>query len=128
MRSPLGKLILAPVALAAMALICNSVAAASTVNVPFSFAAAGHVWPAGAYSVQKELNSNIVTVKSANTGLSFSSLIGPGEPAPTDQNITLKFDTIGSTHALRSIQYGPQITGQLDKKMAHSERLVSSGR
>jgi hypothetical protein len=123
----LGKFVLAPAVLAAVALACNT-ASASTVNVPFSFAAAGHVWPAGAYSVQKELASDVVTVKSMATGLSFSSLIGPGEPALTDTRISMKFDTIGNTHALRTIQYGGLISSQLDKKLERSERLMASGR
>ena len=123
----LGKFILAPAVLAAVALACNT-ASASTVNVPFSFAAAGHVWPAGAYSVQKEDSGDMVTVKSMVTGLSFTSLIGPGDPAPTASNVTLKFDAIGTTHALRTIQYGWQITSQLDRKLERSERLLASGR
>jgi hypothetical protein len=123
----LGKLILAPAVLAAVALACNT-ASASTINVPFSFAAAGHVWPAGAYDVQKDLTGSIVTVKSMSTGLSFSSLLGPGEPALTDTKLALRFDTIGNTHALRTIQYGGLITSQLDKKLERSERLMASGR
>jgi hypothetical protein len=123
----LGKLILAPAVMAAVALACNT-ASASTINVPFSFAAAGHVWPAGAYDVQKDLTGSIVTVKSMNTGLSFSSLLGPGEPALTDTKLALRFDTIGNTHALRTIQYGGLITSQLDKKLERSERLMASGR
>jgi hypothetical protein len=123
----LGKLILAPAVLAAVALACNT-ASASTVNVPFSFAAAGHVWPAGAYSVDKEISGGMVTVKSLATGLSFSSLLGPGDAAPTDTKLTLKFDTIGNSHALRTIQYGWQITSQLDRKQERSERLMAGGR
>jgi tryptophan synthase beta subunit len=123
----LGKLVLAPAVLAVAALACNT-ASASTVNVPFSFAAAGHVWPAGAYDIQKDFTGSIVTVKSMSTGLSFSSLLGPGEPALTDTKLALKFDTIGNTHALRTIQYGGLITSQLDKKLERSERLMASGR
>ncbi|MGB6689533.1 MAG: hypothetical protein WBE76_16990 [Terracidiphilus sp.] len=123
----LGKFVLAPAVLAAAALACNT-ASASTVNVPFSFAAAGHVWPAGAYSVRKEFSGDIVTLKSMDTGLSFSSLIGPGEPALTDTKVALKFDSIGNTHALRTIQYGGQITRQLDRKLERSERLMAGGR
>jgi hypothetical protein len=123
----LGKLVLAPAVLAVAALACNT-ASASTVNVPFSFAAAGHVWPAGAYDIQKDFTGSIVTVKSMSTGLSFSSLLGPGEPALTDTKLALKFDSIGNTHALRTIQYGGLITSQLDKKLERSERLMASGR
>jgi hypothetical protein len=129
MRSILGfgKIVLAPAILAAAALACNT-ASASTVNIPFSFAAAGHVWPAGAYSVQKEFAGDIVTLKSVETGLSFSSLVGPGDPDLNDTKVALKFDTIGNTHALRTIQYGGMISSQLDRKLERSERVMAGGR
>jgi hypothetical protein len=127
MRFTLGKLVLAPAVLAAVAM-ASTVANASTVNVPFSFAAAGHVWPAGTYTVQKDLIQDIVTLKSNDSGLSFSSLLGPGEPSPYDTNVTLEFDQFGTSHALRTIQYGPQITRRLDRKVANSERIRASGR
>jgi hypothetical protein len=127
MRLILGKLVLAPAVLAAVAM-ASTAAKASTVNVPFSFAAAGHVWPAGSYSVEKNLIQDIVTVKSNETGLSFSSLLGPGEPSPYDTSVVLEFDQFGNSHALRTVQYGPQITRRLDRKMANSERIRASGR
>jgi len=127
MRFNFGKLVLAPAVLATLAL-ASTAAKASTVNVPFSFAAAGHVWPAGTYTVQKDLTGNIATVKSNATGLSFSSLLGPGEPAPGDKGVVLEFDAFGNSHALRTIQFGGQITGRLDRKMANSERIRASGR
>lgn len=127
MRFNFGKLVLAPAVLATLAL-ASTAAKASTVNVPFSFAAAGHVWPAGAYTVQKDLTGNIATVKSNATGLSFSSLLGPGEPDPAGTRVVLEFDQFGNSHALRTIQYGGQITSRLDRKMANSERIRASGR
>lgn len=128
MRSILSKLVLAPVILAAAALASNTAMAESTVNVPFSFKAAGKVWPAGLYTVQKGDFGNMVTLISKESSLSFTSLIGPGEPDPNESKVTLKFDEIGAGHALRSIQYGPQITSRLDKRAIHSEYLTSSGR
>ncbi len=127
MRLTLGKLVLAPAVLAAVAM-ASTAAKASTVNVPFSFAAAGHVWPAGLYTVQKDLTLNVVTVKSNETALSFMSLLGPGEPAPDNTSVILEFDQFGSSHALRTIQYGGQITSRLDRKMVNAERIRASGR
>ena len=127
MRFTFGKLVLAPAVLATVAL-ASTAAKASTVNVPFSFAAAGHVWPAGVYTVQKDLLGGMVTLKSNNSGLSFTSLLGPGEPGPNDSRVILEFDQFGSSHALRTIQYGPQITSRLDRKMVNSERIRASGR
>ena len=128
MRSILGKLILAPVVMAATALATTTAMAESTVNVPFSFSAAGKYWPAGAYTVQKDISGNLVTLTSKVNSMSFSALVGPGEPAPTDSSINLKFDEVGTGHALRTIQYGPQITSRLDRKAVHQEYLTSSGR
>ncbi len=127
MRFTFGKLVLAPAVLATVAL-ASTAAKASTVNVPFSFAAAGHVWPAGVYTVQKDLLGGMVTLKSNNSGLSFTSLLGPGEPGPNDSRVILEFDQFGSSHALRTIQCGPQITSRLDRKMVNSERIRASGR
>jgi|SRR5580698_2581492 hypothetical protein len=128
MKSLFGKIVLAPVLLAAAALASNTAMAESTVNVPFTFKAAGKVWPAGLYTVQKGDFGNMVTLISKENSLSFTSLVGPGEPGPDATNVTLKFDEVGIGHALRTIQYGPQITGRLDKRAIHSEYLTSSGR
>ncbi len=128
MRSILGKLILAPAILAAAALTANSAMAESNVKVPFSFTAAGKVWPAGEYSIQKDMLAGTVTLKSEVSSESLTCLLGPGDPNPTDNKITLKFDNIGGTHALRTVQYGPQITSQLDRQSKHEADMAASGR
>jgi|SRR5580704_9941181 hypothetical protein len=129
MRSILGKLILAPVMMAAAALATSSaMAAESTVNVPFKFTAAGKTWPAGSYVIEKDIRGTMVTVKSKVNSLSFTCLIGPGEPAPTDLNVTLKFDELGPAYVLRTVQYGALITSRLDRNASHAEYLTSSGR
>jgi hypothetical protein len=128
MRSILGKLVLAPVVMAAAALATNSAMAESNLKVPFSFTAAGKVWPAGTYAVEKDLNGDMVTVRSKDTSLSFTCLIGPGEPDPNDSHVTLKFDEVGSNHALRSVQYESQITSRLDRNASKSEHMIATGR
>jgi len=128
MRSILGKLILAPAILAAAAFAANSAMAESNVKVPFSFTAAGKVWPAGTYTIEKDMLAGTVTLKSAVSSESFTYLLGPGDPNPTDEHITLRFDSAGGTHALRSVQYGPQITAQLDRPSRHEANMAASGR
>ena len=128
MRSIFGKLVLAPVVMAAAALASNTAMAAPTVKVPFSFTAAGKVWPAGTYTIQKDLRGDYVTLLNRESSMSFNALLGPGEPGPSDTTIMLKFDEVGSGHALRTVQYGPEITSRLDRKAAHSEYITSSGR
>jgi hypothetical protein len=127
MRFNLGKLILAPAIMAAAALATHTAMAESTVKVPFGFSAAGKSWPAGEYSVQKDLGRDTVTLRSLDTADSFTSLLGPGEPSTSDSHVTLKFEDAGSTHALRTIQYGSQITSRLDHNK-HRQQITSSGR
>ena len=116
MKSILSKFVLAPVILAAAAAITTSAMAETTVNVPFKFTAAGQVCPAGYYTVKHDDNRNFVTLTSKDAGTSFTYVIGPGAAAPTDRKISLKFDNLGGTHVLQSIQYGPLITSRLDKQ------------
>src|SRR5215469_13731114 len=110
MRSIFGKLILAPVVMAAAALATTSASAETSAKVPFNFTVAGSSMPAGDYSIQKDSTGNTVTLRNKATAQSYTFLIGPGDAAPTDSNVTLKFDEFGAGHALRSIQYGAQVT------------------
>jgi hypothetical protein len=121
MRSILGKMILAPVVMAAAALATNTaMAEAVTVKVPFSFTVAGKLCPAGLYTVQRDGVSHIVTLQSKNASRIFGWVVGPGAPDPTDTRIRLRFDEDGDSRALQSVQYGPLITRNLDKH-THSE-------
>lgn len=128
MRSIFGKLVLAPVVMAAAALVTTSASAESSVKVPFNFTVAGSSMPAGDYSLQKDSTGNTVTLKSKVTAQSYTFLIGPGDAAPTDSHVTLKFDEFSGGHALRSIQYGPQVTSRLDRGTFESEHMAASGR
>jgi hypothetical protein len=127
MRSILHKLILAPAVMAAAALATNTAQAEKPINVPFNFTAAGESLPAGLYVVAKDNSSNLVTLRSTETAQSFTWIVGPGDPNPTDNQVVLRFDAAGQTHALRSIQYGSAITGRLDKKSIGAEE-IGSGR
>lgn len=104
-------------ALAALAALASNSAAAQQahrLNVPFSFTANGQDCPAGAYTVKTNNWGSVVVLHGA--GRNFTWLIGPGEPAPTDSRVLLKFDHVGSSYALRAVQVKSQITARLDKK------------
>ena len=113
MGSTLRNFVLAPAAMAAAALATNT-AMAETLKVPFTFTVDGKDFPAGLYSVRQS-SHNLVTLISKDASQSFTWVVAPGDPAPTDTAVTLRFSELGETHALRSVQYGPLITPRLDK-------------
>ena len=116
MKSILTKFVLAPVVLAAAAVITTSAMAETTVKVPFKFTAAGQVCPAGYYTLKHDDGRNFVTLTNKDSAKSFTYVLGPGAADPADNRIALKFDDLGGTHVLQSIQYGPLVTSRLDKK------------
>jgi hypothetical protein len=121
MRFTLRTFVLAPVALAAVALAANTAMAEARATVPFTFTAAGQTCPAGTYTIVPDNAHGLVTLKSADASRSFTWLLRAGDPAPTDKHVTLRFDQQGETFALRSVQYQSQITPRLDKATPHSE-------
>jgi hypothetical protein len=122
MRSIL-KFVLAPAVLAAAALTASSAMAETTVKIPFNFTAGGHVCPAGLYTVEHNSNSGFVTLLRRGSADTFTWVVGPADATPSERRITLKFDEIGNTHVLQSVQYGTVITARLDKKtLRDSER------
>ncbi len=121
MRFTLRSIVLAPVVMAAIAFTANSAMAATTkLNVPFNFTVNGKACPAGQYAVTADQTGNAVTL--ANRALSFTWLIHPGDPTPTDNHVVLKFDEIGADHYLRTVQYRDQITSRLDRKAKDLEK------
>jgi hypothetical protein len=100
--------------LAAVAFTANTAMAESNINVPFTFTVDGQKCPAGLYSVSKDSQAGFVKlVGPANT---FVWGAHPGDAKPDDKRLVLKFGQLGEDHVLRSIQYGPLVTSQLDKK------------
>jgi len=128
MRINFKNLVAVSVVMAA-ALITTSAIAETTLNVPFSFSVAGKNCPAGTYSVEKNNLSTMVTLKSRNTPQSFSWVVSPGDPLPTDTRVVLKFDGIEGKYALHSVQYGAKITSKLDKnrQIEHVATRIVSG-
>lgn len=128
MRFVSGKLILATAVLAAAAFAAQTAKAETRVSVPFGFVAAGQAMPAGTYAVKKDSFGNIVTLRNVRTAQSFNWLIGAGANDYNDSMVTLSFDNAGDTHALRSIQYGDEVTSRLDRDLVRSEHIIASGR
>jgi len=110
------KFVLAPAVLAAAALTASSaMAAETTVKIPFNFTAGGHVCPAGVYTVEHDSNSGFLTLERKGSADTFTWIVGPADATPSEHKIALKFDAIGNTHVLQSVQYGGLITARLDK-------------
>jgi hypothetical protein len=131
MKSIFSKFILAPVALAAVALATSTATAETTIRVPFKFTAGGRVCPAGYYTVKHDDSSNFVSLISKDTSQTFTWVVGPGAPDTRETKIALKFDQLRGTHVLQSIQYGSLVTSQLDKKTLHEmehESQLNGGR
>lgn len=115
MRSILSKFFLL-LAAAAVAALFSQPAQAERVTVPFAFTALDHSFPPGVYDVEENLNKNSVTVHCEGGPESFTWIMGPGDPAPGDQRITLRFiESSNGKHVLDSVQYRDQITSKLSK-------------
>jgi len=119
MKNTLRSLVLASAVLATAALTAKAATVITTLNVPFAFTVGKHTCPAGHYMVQRTLNGDAVTLIGSNQ--SFTWVVFPGEAAPNDNRVVLKFDTTESGHALNAVQYGSLTTAQLDKKLVNQE-------
>ncbi len=106
MRSILPKFLLASAVMATAALATNSALAERKVSVPFSFTVNGKTCPAGLYSVDRDLTDGVVTLRNDDWKQSFMWIASSGDPAPGDNRVILRFDEMGPTHALQSVQYG----------------------
>jgi hypothetical protein len=93
------------------------------VNLPFNFSIDGEIFPSGAYSIERAWRTGSVTLKNEDASRSFTWGLGPGDPAPTDTRVVLRFDKIGHSYALRSVQFESMITPRLDKKVMEKGQL-----
>ena len=122
MQSIRHRIAIPAMIMAAALATSQAVAETTTIKVPFSFKVDGETFPAGDYRIRHDDRGSFVTLAAKDSPQSFTSLIGPGAPSPWEYKIALKFDLVGQTHLLQSIQYGTMITGKLDKKALESER------
>lgn len=131
MTSTFQKFFLASAIVAAAAMTAQTAKASNLLNVPFSFTVAGHACPASTYVVDRGPVSMAVHLRSMDGSCSFAWIAGPGDPAPTDTRVVLRFDEMGQRHELQSVQYGALITSRLDHKGRKSEyvptRIIMGG-
>ena len=126
MKITIRSLVLASAVLVTAAFSTNTAMAATTLNVPFAFTVGNDICPAGHYLVERDITGNFVKLVGATT--TFTWGVHPGDSAPSDTRIVLKFDDTNAGHALSAIQYGSFTTSRLDKKAmsqeAHSEIVL----
>jgi hypothetical protein len=120
MKNMIRNLMLASAVVATAALATTS-AMATTLNVPFSFTVNGKQCPAGVYSVERGINSSVVSVSNREGSRNFTWVLHPGDPDPTEKAVILHFENQGDTHVLQSVQYGSQVTSPFTKKSKRTE-------
>jgi hypothetical protein len=54
-------------------------------------------------------------------------MLRPGDPAPTDERVILRFSQTGETHALQSVQYRSGITSKIRENPRQAENLAPKG-
>ncbi len=125
MQNTLRKVLMASVAVAAIVAGTSSAIAESTVKVPFAFKVGNKICPAGEYVVQQGFNHNVVTLSNREGHVNFAWVLMPGDGLPNTPKASLKFDQIGDTQLLKSVQYGAQKTSPIDKGNRTLERPMT---
>jgi hypothetical protein len=123
MHNTVRSLVLASVALATAAFPVKKAMASTFINVPFAFTVGNQTLPAGRYTVVGDYAGSAVRLTGPSG--SYTWLTFPGDANPSDHRVVLKFDDLGSVHALRAIQYGSMATPQLDKEAVAHEGQTS---
>lgn len=105
--------------------LCATAAFAATqakVNIPFNFESQGHAFPAGQYVATLDVNQNVLALRStSDASVSARWAVGPADYKPNDEKLVVKFDGLGESHTLRSLQLGPRITSRLDAPSRHHD-------
>jgi len=125
MQTILSRSILSSAVIALAALATTSAKAEATLNVPFSFTAAGKTCPAGHYSVRHDSTGNFVILTNKDLSQTYIWILASGAPEPNKNKIAMRFDSFGETHALRTIQVGSMITPRLDKRSEAAEHATA---
>src|ERR1700734_3567820 len=115
MRITVHSKILAAAVLALAALATQSAMAQARLNVPFKFIAAGKSFPAGTYTVMGDRAIGAVVLHGDNGTL--TKLANPSGNAKDNQMVSLKFDHVGRTYYLRTMQMGQLVTARLDLRI-----------
>jgi len=119
MRIMIRSVILATASLCATAAFA---ADRAVVDIPFNFVSNGQTFPAGRYAATLDSNQNVLALSSmTDCKVSAHWIAGPAEFNPNNEKLTLKFDDLGDSHMLRSVQFGPRITSRLDAPSRHHD-------
>jgi hypothetical protein len=119
MRTMIRTLVFATASLVATAAFAADQA---VVNIPFNFQSQGHAFPAGKYIATLDSTHSILALNNAtDTRVSARWVAGPADYNPNDEKLTLKFDDLGNSRTLRSVQLGPRITSRLDAPARHHD-------
>lgn len=129
MRSKFFTLTLAAAALAvaASATIPAVAASSTTLNVPFSFSVDGKVYPAGAYTVQRDALTSTMRMQSKDASQRMAWVAVDGA-VRGEGRVILQFDNAGQTRALRTVQSGTLTTPRLDLNKKRKLEDISSDR
>ena len=117
MRPTLKKFFMASAVIAATVLSTAMARAEKHFTVPFGFTVNGHYCPAGDYTVQHSGTGDAVMLFGEHGTKNFAWVLLPGDVAPNDHRVVLRFDQFGNQYALRQIQYDGLITNDIDRKM-----------
>ena len=124
MKNTFRKIVMASVAMAAIVVGTSAASAESTVKVPFEFKVGNKVCPAGEYVIQGGFNHNLVMLKNRDASVNFAWVSMPADPNGNFK-ATLRFDQVGDTQLLKSVQYGSQKTPVIDKGSKSLERPIT---
>jgi hypothetical protein len=91
----------------------------ASVNLPFSFAAHGKVFPASQYDVTLKDNRSFLTLTSrTNPADTITFTTFPVGMAPHDTVLSIEFDQVGNAHELRTVRLREYQTPVLDAHLA----------
>lgn len=115
----------------AAAAICATAAFAADraiVDIPFNFVSQGKSFPSGRYAATLDPNQNVLELSNIdNAKYSAHWAAGPVDFNPNSENLTLKFDDLGPSHLLRTVQLGSRITSRLDAPVSrHNAGSISA--
>jgi hypothetical protein len=112
MRITLQTRILALGVLALAAFTTQSAMAQCQLKVPFSFVAAGKIYPAGTYTVKENKEVGLVALEGQGRSLTWMAIASHPE---SKDAVTLTFDRRGEIYYLSTMQYGSFVTPRMDK-------------
>lgn len=119
MRTIIRSVVLAAVSLCATAAFAVDKA---VVDVPFNFVSQGKAFPAGQYIASLDMNRNVLALSCAkDSTISARWIAGPADSNPNAEKLILKFNDLGNTHMLSTIQLGSRITPRLDARSRHHD-------